>query len=118
MEKNAQLKLIDDNAKWLKEIRDDNMYHLNFEAYKKNIETREQEAKQFEAISDYKTTLRFKSLPYELTQFQKDTILKDKRDRWHTNLSKDVYVEEALHVLKDLGDISSTQSNLSVIQEK
>ena len=32
--------------------------------------------------------------------------------------SKDVYVEEALHVLKDLGDISSTQSNLSVIQEK
>ena len=118
MEKNAQLKLIDDNAKWLKEIRDDNMYHLNFEAYKNDIETREQEAKQFEAISDYKTTLRFKSLPYELTQFQKDTILKDKRDRWHTNLSKDVYVEEALHVLKDLGDISSTQSNLSVIQEK
>ena len=118
MEKNAQLKLIDDNAKWLKEIRDDNMYHLNFEAYKNDIETREQEAKQFEAISDYKTALRFKSLPYELTQFQKDTILKDKRDRWHTNLSKDVYVEEALHVLKDLGDISSTQSNLSVIQEK
>ena len=28
----------------------DNMYHLNFEAYK-DIETREQEAKQFEAIS-------------------------------------------------------------------
>jgi carboxyl-terminal processing protease len=118
MEKNAQLKLIDDNAKWLKKIRDDNMYHLNFEAYKKDIETREQEAQQFEAISDYQTALSFKSLPYELSQFQKDTILKEKRDRWHTNLSKDVYVEEALNVLKDLGGISSTQSNLSVIQEK
>ena len=99
-------------------MRDDNMYHLNFEAYKKDIETREQEAKQFEAISDYQTALNFKSLPYELSQFQKDTILKEKRERWHTNLSKDVYVEEALHVLKDLGDISSSQSNLSVIQEK
>ena len=66
----------------------------------------------------YQTALNFKSLPYELSQFQKDTILKEKRERWHTNLSKDVYVEEALHVLKDLGDISSSQSNLSVIQEK
>jgi carboxyl-terminal processing protease len=29
----------------------------------------------------------------------KDSILKEKRDRWHESLSKDIYVEEALNVL-------------------
>jgi hypothetical protein len=32
----------------------------------------------------------------------KDSVLKEKRDRWHEGLSKDVYVEEALNVLDDL----------------
>ena len=34
--------------------------------------------------------------------FDQDTTLRDKRNRWHENLSKDVYVEEALNVLNDL----------------
>jgi len=32
----------------------------------------------------------------------KDTVLGEKRKRWHVSLSKDVYVEEALNVLYDL----------------
>ena len=33
---------------------------------------------------------------------QKDASLKEKRERWHESLSKDIYVEEALNVLDDL----------------
>jgi len=33
---------------------------------------------------------------------KKDVTLKEKRDRWHESLSKDIYVEEAIHVLDDL----------------
>ena len=33
---------------------------------------------------------------------EKDSVLKQKRDRWHENLSQDVYMEEALNVLNDL----------------
>jgi carboxyl-terminal processing protease len=33
---------------------------------------------------------------------EKDSILKQKRDRWHESLSQDVYMEEALNVLNDL----------------
>ncbi len=61
-----------------------------------------EQAKQFDAISDYKTNLTFNSLPYEQKMFEQDTVLKQKRERWHENLSKDVYVEEALNVLDDL----------------
>ena len=32
----------------------------------------------------------------------KDNVLKEKRDRWHESLSKDIYIEEAIHILNDL----------------
>ena len=41
-------------------------------------------------------------MPYEQALFEKDTVLKEKRVRWHESLSKDVYMEEALNVLEDL----------------
>jgi carboxyl-terminal processing protease len=41
-------------------------------------------------------------LPYEAEVMSKDSALKEKRDRWHESLSKDIYVEEALNVLDDL----------------
>ncbi|WP_460220756.1 carboxy terminal-processing peptidase [Psychroserpens sp. MEBiC05023] len=102
MANNEQLKLIDANAQWVKKMRDRESYSLNYEQYKKTLETNEQESKRFEKLSDYKTNLSFQSLPYELKIMEKDSVLKEKRDRWHASLSKDVYIEEALNVLNDL----------------
>ncbi|AXT20971.1 tail-specific protease [Flavobacteriaceae bacterium AU392] len=102
MQKSEQLQLIDENAKWIKKIRDRNMYSLNYKEYKQALNNNEKEAKKFEKLADYKTDLTFKSLPYEVALIEKDTVLKEKRKRWHNSLSKDVYMEEALNVLNDL----------------
>ena len=102
MATSEQLKLIDENALWIKKIRDRKIYSLNYKTYKAKFEINEEEANRFEKIADYKTDLTFKSLPYEITLTEKDSVLKLKRERWHTSLSKDVYIEEALNVLNDL----------------
>ncbi|MCB0433389.1 MAG: carboxy terminal-processing peptidase, partial [Mangrovimonas sp.] len=102
MDNNNQLKLIEENAKWVKQNMDVTTLSLNFDQYKSRMELNEQEAKRFDKISDYKTNLTFKSLPYEEEMFKKDTVLKEKRVRWHESLSQDVYIEEALNVLEDL----------------
>ncbi|WP_422107318.1 carboxy terminal-processing peptidase [Winogradskyella sp.] len=102
MAANEQLKLIDANAKWVKKIRDREMYSLNYDAYKKQMELNEEEAKRFEKLSEYQTNLTFNSLPYEIELMEQDSVLKEKRDRWHQSLAKDVYIEEALNVLNDL----------------
>lgn len=102
MANNEQLKLIDDNAQWVKRIRDREMYSLNYADYKKTLDINQEESKRFEKLSDYTTNLTFESLPYEMTMMSKDSILKEKRVRWHASLSKDVYIEEALNVLNDL----------------
>ncbi|WMI64244.1 carboxy terminal-processing peptidase [Aestuariibaculum sp. YM273] len=103
MKNNEQLKLIEENAKWVKGKIDETEVSLNFKKYKAELDLNEEEAKQFDAISDYKTNLTFSSTSYERSLFEKDTTdLKEKRRRWHESLSQDVYVEEALNVLEDM----------------
>ena len=50
----------------------------------------------------YDSHLSFSSLKYEQELFTQDSVLREKRDRWHQNLAQDVYVEEAINVLEDL----------------
>ncbi|GGE42249.1 carboxy terminal-processing peptidase [Psychroflexus planctonicus] len=102
MKENQQLALIDQNAKWIKEQRDINTYTLNFDKYKlENFELEEKNSK-FKKINDYTTDLEYVSLPYEEKLIENDSVLGQKRERWHKNLKKDVYVEEAIYVLEDL----------------
>ncbi|WP_340077705.1 carboxy terminal-processing peptidase [Leptobacterium sp. I13] len=102
MANNPQIGLIDENAKWIKKQQDDKEYPLSYDAYKKQLEADDERAAYFKKIADYKTDLTFNSLPYEKELFLKDTVLKKKRMRWQENMSKDVYIEEALNVLEDL----------------
>ncbi len=99
---NEQFKLITENAKWINERKDEKVYSLNYDKYKLKQEEVEQKAKKFKAISKYNNHLKFNSLPYELEKFKTDTILENKRNRWHETLASDVYVEEAVNILKDL----------------
>lgn len=102
MASNAQLKLIDENAQWIHEQQNRKMQSLKFVDYQSEIKEDETRISYFEKIRDYDSKLTFKSLQYENELFTKDSILREKRDRWHRSLAKDVYVEEALNVLEDL----------------
>ncbi len=99
---NKQFQLINENAKWLKKGQDDKKVFLRFEDYKKDIKNREKESKLFEPLDDYKNELTFNSPRYEIPLIEKDTILAKKREIWHKNLKKDIYIEEALHVVSEL----------------
>lgn len=102
IEANPQFKLIEENAKWIDARSEENEYSLNIDKFRKAQSAIEEKAKKFKPIFEYKNNLKFTSLPYETEQMSKDNILKEKRDRWHESLSKDIYVEEALNILDDL----------------
>jgi len=102
MNESSQLKLIEENALWIKNRRDDQVVSLNFEKYRAEIDKGNAETKKFEAINDYDNKLSYQSLPYEVQLMKQDTTLREKRKRWHKNLSKDIYVEEAVNILEDL----------------
>ena len=102
MAQNEYLKLIKENAMWIKEQREDNTLPLNYQAFSEEMEADEAMAEKFSKISDYESNLTYQSLPYEVEMFSTDTVLAEKRERWHENLSSDLYVEEAINVLEDL----------------
>lgn len=118
MQTNEQLKLIEENAKWVKSQSEENSYPLNYEEYAKEAANDKEMAKQFDAIKDYKTDLTYESLPYEVELFTTDTILKEKRERWHESLSKDVYIEEAINVLSDMKMNNITRNKLADVEGK
>jgi carboxyl-terminal processing protease len=100
--KNPQFILLDENAKWLSKQRDDNDIPLNYTAYTNRLEQLEKETEKFEKLSDYKNTLNFQILPWEKALVKNDSALGNKREAWIKNLKKDIYVAEAVNVLKEL----------------
>ena len=102
MSNNDYLKLVDENAKWIKTVRDDKLINLNYDNFKKELEENLSETKKFDALNDFSMDFNFKSLPYEVDLIEKDSVLGIKRKRWHKSLNKDVYIDEALNVLSDL----------------
>lgn len=99
---NSYFNLIDENAKWIFERKDENDYSLNLNEFKKEMAISDAKIKKFKAISDYNNKLQFQSLPNEVVLFEKDSLLKQKRERWHEDLQKDVYIDEALNVIIDM----------------
>ena len=95
-------KLVNEYAKWLKKNQDDSSYSLNYKKFLKESESKEKEAEKFKSVFDYKSNLSFSSPNYEKTLFKNDKDLADKRVAWHKNLSKDMYISEALNVLSEL----------------
>jgi carboxyl-terminal processing protease len=99
---NPHFNLIDENAKWLKKNQDETTVSLKYSTFKNDVENHKQKSKKFESIANYSNNLTFSSPTYELPLIEKDSILSKKREVWHKSLSKDIYVEDALHVLSEL----------------
>ena len=99
---NNQLKLIEQNALYIKERRDQMDVTLNLTGYTAQIDENKQAVNKFDSLDTYDNKLSYRSLPDELVLMREDTTLVEKRKRWHKNLTKDVYLEEAISVLQDL----------------
>lgn len=98
----ATFQLADENAKWINETKDQSVYPLKYDLYKKEADKIEKIADKFKALKEYNNHIQYESLPEEQKQFANDTLLRDKRQRWHESLLKDYYLEEAVHVLEDM----------------
>ena len=98
----SNFQLINEYAKWLKKNQDETSYSLNYKKFFEESEMKELEAKKFKSVFDYKSDLTFLSPKYEQILLKADNSLADKRVSWHKNLSKDMYISEALNVISEL----------------
>lgn len=94
--------LINENAKWLANQREEYDIPLGIAQYQERLKRLETETDRFKKLEDYKNNLTVNSLKDEKLLIAKDTSLAQKRQRWHESINNDMYVEEAVNVLKDL----------------
>lgn len=106
LDTNQRVKIVDDYAKWIRDRREEKEVQLNFEKYKAAIALRKEQTKKFDTISKFENNLSFANLKEELVRMETDTTLAERRKRWHKSLNRDIYVDEAVHVIEDLQRIT------------
>jgi carboxyl-terminal processing protease len=109
-----KFKLVNEYAKWLKKEQDDSTYNLNYKNYVDDLEKREKYAERFNSVFEYSSKLNFSSPNYEKELVADNTDLREKRKIWHKNLSKDMYIAEALNVLSALK--LRTSENVEIVK--
>lgn len=102
MAKNPVFQIVENNAQRMKTMRDEKFSSLNLEKYrieqKKLKEESEAFKNSFKAIAGTKIV----NLPEDLKTINSDTVRVKMNNEWVDGLTKDIYINEATAILKDL----------------
>ena len=107
---NEYFAIIDEHASWIKSQQDDKIISLEYSTYKDDIETSKSQSNKLKLIEEFESQYIFQwsnSNDKEDNSYKDD--IKEKRDRWIESLKKDIYVNEAINLLRDLSSIKSNE---------
>ena len=107
---NEYFAIIDEHASWIKSQQDDKIISLEYLTYKDDIETSKSQSNKLKLIEEFESPYIFQwsnSNDKEDNSYKDD--IKEKRDRWIESLKKDIYVNEAINLLRDLSSIESNE---------
>jgi carboxyl-terminal processing protease len=99
---NEQFQLIRQNAARIKKDSEKTNFTLNLDTYLKDLKAQSLEAKKYEKIMKSPTSLKLRVPDADLSLLKSDTAKKEISDRMIEDLSKDIYIEEAVKVMGDL----------------
>ena len=107
---NEYFSLIDENAKLVKSKQDDKVVSLDYKSYKEEQDNLKFQNDRLKVIDDFISPFIFDwNQSNENFDSTYDDDMKEKRDRWIESLEKDIYVNEAMNLLKDLLSIEGNQ---------
>ena len=107
---NEYFSLIDQHAKLVKSNQDDKMISLDYKSYKEDQENFKSQSDKLEIIDEFISPYVFDwNESNQNTDSSYNDDMKEKRDRWIKTLEKDIYVNEAMNLLKDLSSIEGGQ---------
>ena len=102
LEINPYVKLIDDQAKLIKQRQENSEFTLNYMDLIKQKEIEDFESEKFKKLNEFNNKLSFYPTITDSEKISNDSILTKKRERWEESLSKDIYLDEAINILNDL----------------
>jgi len=109
---NNYLKLISKRADWIEKQQKNKTIPLKFLTYQNYLDENKSKTKEFESLSKYSNDLNFKLLKSEKDYIMSNKELLSNRNRWHKNLTKDIYISEGVNILKQLSLINSNSETI------
>ena len=107
---NEYFSIIDQHAKLVKSNQDDKMISLDYKSYKEDQENFKSQSDKLKIIDEFISPYVFDwNESNQNTDSSYNDDMKEKRDRWIKTLEKDIYVNEAMNLLKDLSSIEGGQ---------
>lgn len=101
--KDENFKLILENAERLKRNQDQSVYPLDYERFSKLKNDRDAEAKKYEGIYENDIeALVARNLEVDMDYINLDESRVARNEEWIKSIKKDIYLEEALLVLRDM----------------
>ena len=102
--------LIDEHASWVRSQQDDKTISLEYNTYKNDLDMSKLQNDKLKIIDNFKSPYNFQwNFVDELDDSSYNNDMKEIRDRWIESLQKDIYVNEAMNLLKDLSNLNSNQ---------
>ena len=103
---NEYFSLIDQHAFWIKSQQDDKTISLEYTSYKDDLENTKSQNDKLKVIEEFSSPYSFEWNEINLNSDSTyDDDMQEKRDRWIESLKNDIYVDEAMNLLKDLNSI-------------
>ena len=99
---NETFQLVYQNAERLQTLREATNYSLNLETFQAMNQKQEEEAAQFKDLFKKIVNNGIANNPADLKRINADESKKARNDDWIKSVSKDVYIEETLHIMHDL----------------
>ena len=103
---NEYFSIIDEHAKLVKSNQDDKIISLEYKSYIENQKKFKSQSDKLKIIDEFVSPFVFDwNESNKNTDSTYNDDIKEKRDRWIETLEKDIYVNEAMNLLKDLTSI-------------
>ncbi|MDA8947723.1 carboxy terminal-processing peptidase [Flavobacteriaceae bacterium] len=118
LKENPFVALIEEQAAWVKKQQDDSRYFLDYESFQSKRESNRKYADRFKKISEFESDLEFQWLPEAASTEAPNDDLIEKRERWEKSLKKDLYITEAVEILKDLSNPINVGKPIAQLKEK
>ena len=117
LEGNPYVKLIDEQARLIKERQENSEFTLNYKDLIKQREIENSESEKFKKLNEFNNTLSFYPTKIDLDEISNDSILIKKRERWEESLSRDIYIDEAINILNDLNKVGANYKKVAQINK-
>jgi carboxyl-terminal processing protease len=102
VKKSKSFQLIEQEAKEIKEKKDDSKYNLSLEKYRAEVKDIKAQNKKYDELKNEVKGFDAALLKLDTEAMQNDTIKLAREKNWIKNIKKDIYLHEASMIVGDM----------------